>query len=108
MKRNVILAIAAATTLAATTAAEAATPAEWESFRRSVADACIDAGRDLFKSVSIAIDPFGSKSYGLALMTGEAKAVDPSPISVICVYDKQSKTAEIGGALPEAVEVPGE
>ncbi len=39
------------------------------------------------------------ESYGVAILTGKAVGADAT-VSSICVYDKKSQTAEIGGELP--------
>ena len=39
------------------------------------------------------MNPFGSESYGAALVTVTLK--DSSADRMICVYDKQAKTAEL-------------
>ena len=45
------------------------------------------------------VDPFGTESYGVAILTGKAAGAD-AVVSSICVYDKKTRTAEIGGELP--------
>lgn len=45
------------------------------------------------------LDPFGTESYGVAILTGKAVGADTT-VSSICVYDKKSQAAEIGGELP--------
>lgn len=91
--------------LAACLIASAAAPASaasddaWEVFRKAVETACLAAAEPLFASPSVRVDPFGSASYGLALVTGTAKGAD-AEIAAICVYDKETKAVEIGGELP--------
>jgi hypothetical protein len=72
----------------------------WTAFRADVEVACLKAAEPLLASATARVDPFGSQSYGLALVTGKAKGAD-SEATAICVYDKQSKTVEIGGELPQ-------
>ncbi len=60
---------------------------------------CLEAAKPLFETATATVDPFGSESYGLALIKGKAVGAD-AQISAICVYDKKAKTVEIGGELP--------
>jgi hypothetical protein len=71
----------------------------WEQFRADVEAACLEAAEPLFETAAARVDPFGSESYGLALVTGNAKGADAA-IEAICVYDKKTKAVEIGGELP--------
>ena len=70
----------------------------WEAFRKDVETACLAAAESLFESPRVRVDPFGSESYGLALVTGTARGADVE-IAAICVFDKQSRAVEIGGEL---------
>src|SRR5262245_38780644 len=71
----------------------------WEQLRADVEAACLAAAAPMFESAAALVDPFGSESYGLALVTGKAKGAD-AEIAAICVYDKKTKAVEIGGELP--------
>jgi len=77
----------------------AAADGAWEQFRTDVEAACLKAAEPLFESPAARVDPFGSESYGLALVTGKARGAD-AEIAAICVYDKQTRAVEIGGELP--------
>ena len=79
--------------------AYAASEDAWETFRTDVEAKCLTAAEALFETAVATVDPFGSESYGLALVRGKAKGAD-AEIAAICVYDKQAKTVEIGGELP--------
>lgn len=76
----------------------------WETFRAEVEAACLVAAQGdqgLFTpDASATVDPFGSESYGLALVEGPARGAEDVTIRSICVYDKQDKTVEMGGELP--------
>ena len=85
----------------ATLPALAASPDAWDAFRQEVAAACIAAAAPLIGNAAADVDPFGSESYGLALLYGKAKGAD-NEIRAICVFDKKTKTVEIGGELPAA------
>jgi hypothetical protein len=78
--------------------AEAASEAAWTEFRAKVEAACLDLVKDQVKQPQALVDPFGSGSYGLALVTGTPKGGDKEA-GFICVYDKASGRAEIGGEL---------
>jgi hypothetical protein len=71
----------------------------WEQFRKDVAAGCLAAAAPMFETASARVDPFGSESYGLALVTGRERDIGEG-IAVICVYDKKTKHVEIGGELP--------
>ena len=79
--------------------AHAASDDAWEAFRSDVETACLAAAESLFEVPQVRVDPFGSESYGLALVTGKARGAD-AEIAAICVFDKQTKAVEIGGELP--------
>lgn len=99
-RRLTSLLILAALPLASAHGASAATEAEWQAFREDVRSKCAVAAEPLFETMEIFVDPFGSQSYGLALIRGKARGADVT-ISSICVYDKQAQTVEIGGELAD-------
>lgn len=90
---------ATAIALSVPSSALAATEAEWEAFRSEVRASCQLLAEPMFETMEIIVDPFGSPSYGLALIRGNARGAD-AQIMAICVYDKATQTAEIGGELP--------
>lgn len=69
----------------------------WAEFAAEVEESCIGATSDILKNAKAVVDPFGSESYGLAIVSGDAGAGVPT--SIICVFDKQTKAVEIGGEL---------
>src|SRR5664279_3897302 len=93
-------AIAAGWALFLSTPALGSSDDAWEAFRKDVADKCLKAAEPQFATATATVDPFGSPSYGLALIRGKAKGGD-TEIAAICVYDKKAKTVEIGGELPK-------
>ena len=97
---KMVAAIVGLVTAIAAVPAMAASDDAWEAFRTDVETKCLAAAEPLFATAAATVDPFGSESYGLALITGTAKGAD-AEISAICVYDKQAKTVEIGGELPK-------
>ena len=48
----------------------------WAEFEKDVAGACLKAAEPMFESATARVDPFGSESYGLALLSGKAKGAD--------------------------------
>lgn len=77
----------------------------WQAFAEDVRAACVKASEPLMDAPVALVDPHGSESYGLALLTGKAKGAEDD-ISAICVYDKQTKKTEIGGELPTGELTP--
>lgn len=83
----------------ATVPALASSPDAWEEFASDVRAYCLAEAAPMFDAPQILVDPYGSESFGLALIIGPARG-GGSSIAVICVYDKQTKAVEIGGELP--------
>jgi hypothetical protein len=70
----------------------------WAEFAAEVETACLAATAEIVPKGTAVVDPFGSESYGLAVVTGATPS--GPPVSIICVFDKASKAVEIGGELP--------
>lgn len=77
----------------ATTAAASSEDA-WDQFRKDVHDACVALAPKDGETV-IEVNPFGSESYGVALIVHTIN--DDAAERYVCIYDKQSKKAEITG-----------
>lgn len=78
----------------------------WATFRTDVQAACAQI-TDVPEgaSASYAVNPFGSESYGAALVTVTLK--DGTADRMVCIYDKQNKTAEMTapfGDMPELLQ----
>ncbi|MDQ0422962.1 hypothetical protein J2045_004012 [Peteryoungia aggregata LMG 23059] len=71
----------------------------WEEFAKDVAAKCTVLAEGRIEQPKVVVDPFGTESYGVAILTGKAVGAD-AIVSSVCVYDKKSQTAEIGGELP--------
>ena len=71
----------------------------WEEFARDVAAKCTVLAEGRIEQPKVVVDPFGTESYGVAILTGKAVGAD-AIVSSICVYDKKSQAAEISGELP--------
>lgn len=69
----------------------------WAEFAAAVEASCLEATSAILTNATAIVDPFGSESFGLALVTGEAAPGVTK--SIICVFDKQAETVEIGGEL---------
>jgi hypothetical protein len=96
MKNFVALILLVCATSAVT--AQAASDDAWTTFQADVGKACVAASKDLIENGRAVVDPFGSQSYGLAVVTGKAKGAKVR-ISTICAYDKKTKKAEVGGEI---------
>lgn len=80
------------------TQASASSDEAWGAFRDEVNKACRTLVGPPPKNakVTVYVDPFGTESYGAALVTistGKKKS------QMICIYNKQSKKAELTGAF---------
>ncbi|WFU48417.1 hypothetical protein [Sinorhizobium terangae] len=78
-------------------AAHASSGDAWEEFRADVSAKCVAAAESL-EDVSAIVDPFGTESYGVALVSGKPKGGQGN-VTQICVYDKQTKAVELGGEI---------
>ncbi|MEI4471559.1 hypothetical protein [Frigidibacter sp. MR17.24] len=68
----------------------------WQAFRQQVADSCAALVTDPGE-VTTEVAPFGSESYGAAIVTlASAAGTD----RMICILDKATGTAELTGPLP--------
>lgn len=76
----------------------------WATFRTDVQAACAQI-TDVPEgaSASYAVNPFGSESYGAALVTVTLK--DGTADRMVCIYDKQNKTAEMTAPLGDMPEL---
>jgi hypothetical protein len=70
----------------------ASTDAEWQAFRAAVEGACLGILEEPGEIV-IEVNPFGSASYGAALITVTSEGMGTD--RMLCIYDKASKAAEL-------------
>ena len=77
--------------------AMAASDDAWAQFAAEVEQGCLTATRGMLENATATVDPFGSESYGLAIVSGEVG--EGQPAAVLCVFDKQSKAVQVGGEL---------
>jgi hypothetical protein len=73
---------------------QASSPDAWEEFQKDVKTACLRASVGVMGVTSIQVDPYGSESYGFAVIFGVETGSSKQRI-LACAYDKQSQTAEI-------------
>lgn len=91
--------------LAAPALVHASSEDAWEEFRANVETTCralIDAPETA--QVAVEVNPFGSESYGAALMTidyGEA-----GQDRLACIFNKQTETAELTAPFTPEGEEP--
>lgn len=87
------------------TPALASSDAAWEEFRAEVEKACT-ALAPTEGETAIEINPFGSESYGAALLI--TTLPDGGADRYVCIYDKQAKTAELTAPFtpPQDVSMP--
>ncbi|QQR36846.1 hypothetical protein JI749_04230 [Devosia oryziradicis] len=90
-----------AITLAGIGGAMASSGDAWEEFAAEVEQGCLAATEGVFTEPSAVVDPFGSESFGLAIVSGEFPSGGQG--SIICVFNKQTGAVEVGGELPVAV-----
>ena len=77
------------------TPALATSDAEWDAFQAEIATACM-ALPDAPQNAAIQVSPFGSESYGVALVTSITDGVVEQQI---CVFDKANRAAELATPL---------
>jgi hypothetical protein len=84
----------------------ASSPDAWDEFRQKVATNCVAlAVAGNFRAATARVDPFGTESYGVALVTGTLKQ-GVGPATAICVMDKKTGKAELSGESKDWVTMP--
>ncbi|ANH08523.1 hypothetical protein [Shinella sp. HZN7] len=94
--RTAVLACSLIACVSAVDQVQASSDDAWEEFRQEVKEACVNLLKDDLLVRNIQVDPYGSESYGFAIMIG----IEPGTANerlVACAYDKQSKSAEVSG-----------
>jgi hypothetical protein len=88
--------LAAVALFLVTTPTLASSEDAWKEFRAKVLKSCEKAVAGRLEKAQIAVDPFGSDTYGVAIARGvstDARA----PRSIVCVFDKRSEKVEASG-----------
>ena len=89
-------AIAVLVTSALAGSAHSSSDDAWQEFAKDVETRCLAAAKGMIEAPKAVVDPYGSEKFGLAIVTGNAKGAKVQ-ISHICVMDKKTKAAELGG-----------
>lgn len=84
--------------------AHASSDDAWQAMRDKLRQGCLAQAKTMgLGEMDVTIDPFGSKSYALAILTrrpsAKQRGVRPS-IASVCLMDKASGRIEIGGEIP--------
>lgn len=77
---------------------QAASADAWAEYQQEVEQACRTAANASFMVRVALVDPYGSDSFGYALLIGLEPSATVESI-VVCAYDLASKKAEISGAF---------
>jgi hypothetical protein len=80
--------------------AKASSDDAWVEFAKEVEGKCLSATKGTIHAAKAVVDPFGSKKFGLAIVSGNAKG-GKARISQICVIDKQTRAVELSGEFGE-------
>lgn len=75
----------------------------WEEFRAEVEAACTALIADEGGETVIEVNPFGSESYGAALLI--TTFPDGGADRYVCIYDKQAKSAEMTAPFLPPAEI---
>ena len=94
--RTAILACSLLACVSGTQHAQASSGDAWEEFQQDVQKACLAAADGVLLVGSIQVDPYGSESYGFAVMVGIEPGTS-NELLVACAYDKRSQAAEVSG-----------
>lgn len=78
--------------------AHASSPDAWQEFQQDVERACREASKGLIDAQVVQIDPYGSESYGFAVLVGPDAHTSKLRL-VVCAYDKRSQRAEVSGTF---------
>lgn len=84
--------------LASILPASASSGDAWAEFAAKVKKQCLAAAAGSLEKPAIAVDPLGTESYGVAVLSGKPRGAKGS-VSYLCVMDKQSGKAELGSEL---------
>lgn len=90
------------TVVASGTAVHASGEDAWAAFRIEVAQVCL-ALPDAPAAAAIVVSPFGSESYGTALISSVTDGVLEQRV---CIFRKSDHTAELAAPFPAAPPAP--
>jgi hypothetical protein len=98
MRRHSIRHILLIAVLGAASNAHASSGDAWQEFATEVQGKCEMAARTRLEIPHAVVDPFGSESFGMALVTGKPKGANGF-VSYFCIYDKKTRNVELGSEL---------
>jgi hypothetical protein len=74
----------------------ASSPEAWKEFATDVEKACTRLAPEELRNFSITVSDYGSSSYGMAVLQDLQSGASGI---YVCVYDKQTKKAELSGRM---------
>ncbi|MGE4322852.1 MAG: hypothetical protein AB7E60_07450 [Sphingobium sp.] len=77
---------------------QASSPDAWKEFQQNVEKACRGAVSGVLDVNTIQVDPYGSDSYGFALLLGTEVGTSTDRL-IACAYNKESQAVEISSPL---------
>jgi hypothetical protein len=98
LPRGRVVALAGALTAAMSpfSPVTAASGDAWLEFQQDVERSCLEHALPVLDVKDIFVDPFGSESYGYAVMIGTGVG-STTGYMMVCTYDKLSQTSEVSG-----------
>lgn len=78
--------------------AQASSADAWQEYQQEVEQACRDAANASFMVRVALVDPYGSESFGYAVLIGMEQGATKESL-VVCAYDLAAQKAEISGAF---------
>jgi hypothetical protein len=72
----------------------------WQAMRDKLRTGCLSEARAMgLGRIEINVDPFGSQSYGVAVLTKRGGGRKHN-LAYVCIMDKKTGAFEIGGEVP--------
>lgn len=68
----------------------------WKEFQQDVERSCLEHALPVLDVKNIFVDPYGSESYGYAVMVGTGIG-STTGYMMVCTYDKLSQKSEVSG-----------
>lgn len=78
--------------------AQASSGDAWQEFQQDVERACRAATKGVIDPQVVQVDPYGSESYGFAVLVGPEASTSKLRL-VVCAYDKRTQVAEVSAAF---------
>ncbi len=80
--------------------AHASSPDAWAEFVDNVRAKCVAAAGNRLAISHVQVDPYGSESYGIAILTGLPQGSDQVS-QFVCLYNKRTEEVELGTEMPK-------